>query len=240
MGGPGDSGTSCTTRDQAAGGGASVPSVGMTEADADPGETASGGAALSVASVVGAAGPSAWAEIPSAVACAMSAVSCAPPSELAAAGCGTAAASSEKTAASIWPASPSRPTGSAADAGPGPTAPAHAIAPATAHARARHDTPRGRAAEELEGSCRDDRSKRFPVLRSDLRTEISGRNDPEPTARPVAPGWRVSIPPSGCRESARRPSIAAPGRAARGARPRRRLQPGSRRRASASRGSGTP
>jgi hypothetical protein len=77
----------------------------MTNADATaggvPAELESGeGAGLLVAYVVGAA-PAASAEIPSAVACSMLASSPAPPEGLTAAGCGTAAASSEKTAASI-------------------------------------------------------------------------------------------------------------------------------------------
>jgi hypothetical protein len=162
-----------------------------------PAELASyGDAELLVAYVVDAGG--AAAEIPSAVACSTFAAFAAPPEGLTAAGCGTAAASSEKTAASIWAASPSIPTGSAADAAPGPTIPAQTTAPATTQARARHDNPRGRGAEELLGKCRDDRSKRFSRAPIDLRTEISVRNDLERPAGPVAPGWRVSTPPSGC------------------------------------------
>ncbi|HEY2938253.1 MAG TPA: hypothetical protein VGJ27_00425 [Gaiellaceae bacterium] len=67
-----------------------------------PAELASGeDAELLVAYVVGAVTPGASAEIPSAVACSMLASSGASPEELTAVGCGTAAASSEKTAASI-------------------------------------------------------------------------------------------------------------------------------------------
>jgi hypothetical protein len=102
-------GTTCTTPGPADGGGAWAASAGaaaMTNADATAGgvpvELESGeDAGLLVAYVVGAAAPAASVEIPSAVACSMLASSPAPPEGLTAAGCGTAAASSEKTAASI-------------------------------------------------------------------------------------------------------------------------------------------
>jgi hypothetical protein len=101
-------GTTCTTPGPADGGGACAASTGAAEttsADATagvPAELVSGeDVGLFVAYVVGAAGPVASAEIPSAVACSMLASTSAPPEELTAAGCGTAAASSEKTAASI-------------------------------------------------------------------------------------------------------------------------------------------
>jgi hypothetical protein len=101
-------GTTCTTPGPADAGGAWAASAGaaaMTNADATaegvPAELESGeDAGLLVAYVVGAA-PAASDEIPSAVVCSMLASSSAPPEGLAAAGCGTAAASSEKTAASI-------------------------------------------------------------------------------------------------------------------------------------------
>jgi hypothetical protein len=102
-------GTTCTTPGPADGGGAcaaSAGAAGMTNADATargvPVELVSGkDAGLLVAYVVGAAAPVASAEIPSAVACSMLVPASALPEELTAAGCGTAAASSEKTAASI-------------------------------------------------------------------------------------------------------------------------------------------
>ena len=99
-------GTTCATPGPADGAGAcAVPAgaAGMTNsAGVRPAELATGDdAGLLVAYVIGAAAPVAPAEIPSAVACSMLVPASALPEELTAAGCGTAAASSEKTAASI-------------------------------------------------------------------------------------------------------------------------------------------
>jgi hypothetical protein len=98
-------GTTCVTPVPAGGGAAaaSAGAAGMTQA----GATAGGelvsvvDAGLLVAYAVGDAAPVAPAAIPSAVACSMFASASPPPEELTAAGCGTAAASSEKTALSI-------------------------------------------------------------------------------------------------------------------------------------------